>query len=231
MKKTLLSTLVLTGLGMTTLGTVIQAAEYPSATNGISDVTATITIGEGPEMPPIGPEFPDLPGIDLPTNPKAGEFGLRYVSDIEFEDIEVSTGNQSVFAKEDTNGAFPMAVVQDYRGDDTRDGWQLMVKQEGELFRGAQIKMTPSISSSNMSNIEVPTSGITLNDSAKVFANTKVESGNPSGIYSIGMGNVTGGVELIVPANSSVGEYSTQLTWNLVSGPVSSPEEKKIVEE
>ncbi|CAD5900128.1 WxL domain-containing protein [Carnobacterium maltaromaticum] len=222
MKKTLLSTIVLTGLGMTTLGSVTQAVTYPSATDGISEVNSTITIGDGggPEVPPIGPGFPELPEIELPTNPKAGEFGLRYISDIEFGDIEVSTNAQSVFATEDTNKAFPMIVVQDYRGDDIRDGWQVTIKQETELFRGAEIKMSPSVTADNMPVIAVPTSGITLNSSAQIFANTKVEAGKPAGIYSIGMGNATKGVELVVPANSSVGEYSTKLTWNLVSGPV-----------
>ena len=225
MKINLLSALVLTGLGMGGLTPIIEAADYNSATEAISDVSATIILGEngGPEIPEI-PGFPPLPEEKLPENPSNGPLSLRYISSIQFGDISISTEDQHISAKEDTNGAFPMVTVQDFRGDAERDGWQLLVKQENELLPGAQISLQPSVNGENDMEVEVPSNKIILNEVGQVFAKTKT-SANAAGIQSIPMGTVENGVELLVPKNTPVGDYTTKISWNLVNGPVAPPEE------
>ncbi|WP_317945313.1 WxL domain-containing protein [Carnobacterium maltaromaticum] len=219
--KKLLAVLSVSTIGIIALETRAQAeTEYPTATQAISEVDISIMLGDdgGPSIPPIDPEDPDLP--PLPENPTPGELSLRYVSDINFGEIVVSSKSGSTFTKKDSNGVFPMATVQDFRNSSTRDGWQLTVKQDSEILPGGQIRMRPF---TDELKIEVPSPVLTLNESNQLFANTVKEEGEPglSGIYSIGMADInSNGVELFIPANVAVGDYSTSLTWNLISGPL-----------
>lgn len=231
MKIKLLSAAILTTMGITALGTVVNAAEYPDATNGISDVNVSVEIGEdgGPTIPPIDPENP-VPPIDPDEgNPNNGPLALRYVSNLVFPSLPVSTERTAVHANQDSNDDGElfdnMVTIQDFRNDTTRDGWELTVKQDtnATFIPGSFITMTPYVHPTIAAQYAIQTpsaSGLQLNSAEQVFASTENQE-NPAGIVSIGFANPdTDGVELSVPANTPVGDYKTTLTWNLASAPL-----------
>lgn len=207
-------------------GNSVLAVDFPDATNGTSEVKATIELGEGggPTIPPIDPGEVD-PGVIDPeiTNPNEGPLALRYVSNIEFEPITVSTKSQIATSKKDTNtvNGAPVqlqAVVQDFRGNDTRDGWELKVKQSGTFVAGTELKLSPWVPEAVAEDYHTP-QRMTVNTEAQIFAQT-MSSGNPAGIIAISMAGATEDIELVIPANTPVGEYSMTLTWTLDRGPV-----------
>lgn len=207
-------------------GNSVLAVDFPDATNGISEVKATIELGKGggPTIPPIDPGEVD-PGVIDPeiTNPNDGPLALRYVSNIEFEPITVSTKSQIATSKKDTNtvNGAPIqlqAVVQDFRGNDTRDGWELKVKQSGTFVAGTELKLSPWVPEAVAEDYHTP-QRMTVNTEAQIFAQT-MSSGNPAGIIAISMAGATEDIELVIPANTPVGEYSMTLTWTLDRGPV-----------
>lgn len=226
MKIKLASTIVLTSLGMSLLGSVAQAATYPSATEGMSEVSASVILGDdgGPIIPPIDPEIPNPP-VD-PENPNTGPLSLRYVSDVIFGEIEISTESKTVYAKQDTGVGGErfdnIVTVQDFRNDNERDGWELTVMMDNEFIPGSKMKMTPFIHEATAQSLglETPNKDLILNTSEQVFART-VSTSNPAGIVSMGLANPeTEGVELLIPANTPTGDYATTITWNLVAGPL-----------
>lgn len=225
-KLVLIRNLLIISFSTIIIGKPVQAAQYPSALEGISDVDVSMVLGAGggPEIPAPGPGFPELPELPIPESPETGFLSLRYISTIDFGESFVLENNQHLFAKQDVNGAFPMVTVQDYRNETIRDGWHLTVKQEEELLNGAQIKMVPSIDPDIAKSLEIkmsPVSELILNSSNQTFATTTNEGtkANPAGIVSMPMGTSSGGVELVIPSYSAAGEYSTKLIWNLIVGP------------
>lgn len=230
MKIKLLSAAILTTMGITGLGTIVNAAEYPGATTGISDVNVSVEIGEdgGPIIPPVDPENPEPPVDPGEGNPNNGPLALRYVSDIVFPTLPASTDTTLVYANQDSNEngeSFDnMVTIQDFRNDATRDGWELSVKQDTNSFiPGSFITMTPYVHPTIAAEYAIQTpsaSGLQLNSAEQVFARTENQE-NPAGIVSIGFANPeTAGVELSVPANTPVGDYKTTITWNLASAPL-----------
>lgn len=230
MKIKLVSAAILTAMGITALGTVAHAADYPDAKTGISDVNVSVEIGEdgGPTIPPIDPENPEPPVDPGPGNPHIGELSIRYISNLVFPTLPASTETTVVYADQDRNEndeTFDnMVTIQDFRNDANRDGWELSVKQDTNSFiPGSFITMTPYVHPTIAAEYQIQTpsaSGLRLNNAEQVFARTESQE-NPSGIVSIGFANPgMDGVELSVPANTPVGDYKTTITWNLSSAPL-----------
>lgn len=68
--------------------------------------------------------------------------------------------------------------------------------------------------------VEAAEGEVILNTSPKRFAGTMVAEANPSGIVAIGMTTLDSqGVELRVPKGVGVGNHSTTIRWELVTGP------------
>ena len=150
MKIKLVSAAILTTMGITALGTVAHAADYPDAKTGISDVNVSVEIGEdgGPIIPPIDPENPEPPVDPGPGNPNNGPLSLRYISNLVFPTLSASTETTVVYANQDSNEENEMfdnmVTIQDFRNDTTRDGWELSVKQDTNSFiPGSFITKTP----------------------------------------------------------------------------------------
>ena len=226
MKINLLPAAVLTTIGLSAMGPIVQAATYPSELQGISDVNASVILGEdgGPSIPPIDPEIPPIDPEN--PNPNVGPLSIRYISDFNFGDVEVSTEGATVLAQQDVdaNGVNfdHMVTVQDFRSDMDRDGWELTVTMANGFIPGSQIKLTPFIHATNAdrAGVETPSSELVLNNSAQVFART-TSNQNPADIVSMLMANPdSDGIELFVPGNTPTGDYSTTVTWNLISGPM-----------
>lgn len=217
----------LTIMGVATLNTTVHAQQFPNATTGISEVTTSVVIGDdgGPSIPPINPEDPNPPIESENPNPNVGPLSLRYLSNLHFGEVEVSTVAKTIYAEQDkgiSGERFDnLVTVQDFRSDNERDGWELTVTMDSEFIPGSQIKMAPFIHSLTAEELalEIPTGELIINHSAQVFART-ISNDNPSGISSMGMANPeSNGVELVIPPNTPTGEYVTTLTWNLASGP------------
>lgn len=92
-RKKLVSTVLIGSIGFTTLGGYVSATEYPNPTNGISDVSAQIINGEngGPTIPAVNPINPEPPIDNSNQNGTPGALSIRYISDVNFPDIEIST--------------------------------------------------------------------------------------------------------------------------------------------
>ncbi|CAD5900130.1 BspA family leucine-rich repeat surface protein [Carnobacterium maltaromaticum] len=189
----------------------------------LEPITVNVSPMINPDIPPIDPTdsnpiFPKNP------NPAIEALSLRFVSDIDFNEINVSNSDQRIYSKPtiDRNGQeIPnMVTVQDTRTVDKRDNWNLTVKQSGELMNGAQIIMTPYSHSQNkeMFGIIISNPVLVITSDFQSFAAT--DNSENAGIFSLGMHEPEAqGVQLEVPAKAAVGQYSTTLIWNLVSAP------------
>lgn len=225
--KKLVSTVLVGSIGFTTLGGYVSAMEYPNETSGISDVSAQIIIGEngGPTIPSVNPINPEPPIDNSNQNGTLGALSIRYISDVNFPDIEISTEPVTVFAELDKgidDEEFDNLVsVQDFRNDNERDGWELTVKMSSDFITGSELTMKPFIQP--VVGLEyaliAPNNEILIGESAQVFARTQ-NNNNPSGIISMNLADPdTDGVKLSIPANTPVGNYSTTLVWNMSTGP------------
>ncbi|CAD5902636.1 exported hypothetical protein [Carnobacterium maltaromaticum] len=189
----------------------------------LEPITVNVSPLINPDIPPIDPTdsnpiFPENP------NPAIEALSLRFVSDIDFNEINVSNSDQRIYSKPtiDMNGQeIPnMVTVQDTRTVDKRDNWNLTVKQSGELMNGARIIMTPYSHSQNkeMFGIIISNPVLVITSDFQSFAAT--DNSENAGIFSLGMHETEAqGVQLEVPAKAAVGQYSTTLIWNLVSAP------------
>lgn len=227
MKMKLLSTVLIGSIGFTTIGGYVSATEFTDATNGISEVSAEIKIGEngGPTIPSVNPSNPEPPIDNSNQNGIPGELSIRYISDVNFPDIEISTEAVTVFAELDKgieDEEFDNLVsVQDFRNDDDRDGWELTVKMSSDFISGSELTMNPFIQPAIGVEyaLVAPHSEIIIGEEAQVFARTQ-DHDNPAGIISMNLADPdTDGVKLFIPANTPVGDYSTTLIWNMSTGP------------
>lgn len=205
---------------------VVQATEYEDAKKASSNVKASVILGDdgGPEVPPIDPEMPLTEIEDL--NPNHGPLSIRYVPDIIFEKVSISEDDLKVYAKKDTDLSGKkinhLVTIQDFRNENERDGWELMVALDSEFIPGSLMKMTPYIHGNVgiAAHVEVPHSELILNTDEQLFARTRSNE-NPPAILSMGLTNPRSevGIELLIPANTTTGSYSTKILWNLISGP------------
>lgn len=205
---------------------VVQATEYEDAKKAISNVKASVILGDegGPEVPPINPEMPPTEIEDL--NPNHGPLSIRYVPDITFEKVSISEDDLKVYAKKDAdlsgNINKHLITIQDFRNENERDGWELMVALDSEFIPGSLVKMTPYIHENVgiAAHVEAPHSELILNTSEQLFART-LSNDNPPAILSMGLTNPSSevGIEILIPANTATGSYSTKILWNLISGP------------
>lgn len=223
----LVSTVLVGSIGFTILGGYVSANEYPNSTNGISDVSAQIIIGEngGPAVPSVDPSNPEPPIENTNQNGIPGALSIRYISDINFPDIEISTEPVTVFAELDKgidDEEFDNLVsVQDFRNEDERNGWELTVRMSPGFISGSELTMKPFIHPAVGLEYAViaPNNEILIGESSQVFARTQ-NNNNPSGIISMNLvDSDTDGVKLSIPANTPVGNYSTTLVWNMSTGP------------
>ena len=199
--------------------TLVNATQFEGALKGESPVNAEIASPKEIVVPPIDPEGTVLPPVD-PVNTHEGDgLSLVYVSGLNFPKVDFDLNeSQTVEAISDSGKDAEgetiefdnMVTVMDLR-DERTDGWNLRASQEGELFNGAVISLTPKVYSNDM-GVEVATDFV-LNEATQNFANAD-GTGN-IGIISIGMGKV----ELHVPAKTAVGKYSTIIKWDLISEP------------
>lgn len=216
----LVATTVL-GMGATTR--MASAVEYNGATNATTDVQAEIKLPDSTEIeiPPVDPENPVPPEIE--TKPDLGDgLAINYVSDLNFGTADFNqTAGQTLVANPDSVGGveFPnMVTITDIRNEDTRNGWELTVTQDADLFSGGIIKMNPTVNQANTNGVTAATQ-LSLNNQAQRFASANNSNPGQAGTTSIGMGEVS----LEIPAGTGVGSYDSTLTWNLVDGPVAPP--------
>lgn len=209
------------GMGVTTQ--MVSAVEYNGATNAITDVQAEIKLPDSTEIeiPPVDPDNPVPPEIE--TNPDLGDgLAINYVSDLNFGTADFNqTAGQTLFANPDSVGSDEfsnMVTITDIRNEDTRNGWELTVTQDADLFSGGIIKMNPTVNQANTNGVTAVTE-LSLNNQAQRFASANNSNPGQAGTTSIGMGEVT----LEIPAGTGVGSYDSTLTWNLVDGPVAPP--------
>lgn len=175
-------------------------------------------------IPPIDPNNPNPIDPVIP-NPMIEALSLRFVSDLDFGEIPVSTSEQTVYSKPtiDRQGQeIPnMVTVQDMRPENERDNWVLTVKQTNELDQGAKLIMEPFVHKDNKDKFGmiIPNPKLTLNTNAQIFAKS-YSSIKEAGIVSLGMDHPENdGTVLELPKNTSVGKIQTMLAWSLVSGP------------
>lgn len=189
----------------------------------LEPITVNVSPVINPDIPPIDPTDSNPISPENP-NPAIEALSLRFVSDIDFNEINVSNSDQRIYSKPtiDMNGQkIPnMVTVQDTRTVDKRDNWNLTVKQSGELMNGARIIMTPYSHSQNkeMFGITISNPVLVITSDCQSFAAT--DNSKNAGIFSLGMHEPEAqGVQLEIPANAAVGQYSTTVIWNLVIAP------------
>lgn len=219
-KKISIALLATTVLGMGATTQLVSAVEYDGATNAITDIQAEIKLPDSNEIviPPVDPEDPELPP-EIETNPDLGVgLAINYVSDLNFGIADFNqTAGQTLVASPDSAGGveFPnMVTITDIRNEDTRNGWELTVTQDKELFSGGIIKMNPFVNLDNGKGVTA-VAGLELNSQGQRFASANNSNPGQAGTTSIGMGEVS----LEIPAGTGVGTYESTLTWNLVAGP------------
>ena len=203
-----------------------DSGNYHAVVEGtvLENIVVTVSPMIDLPIPPIDPNDPN-PIDPVDPNPMIEALSLRFVSDLDFGEIPVSTSGQTVYSKPtiDRQGQeIPnMVTVQDMRTENERDNWVLTVKQTDELDQGAKLIMEPSVHKDNKDKFEmvIPNPKLTLNTNAQIFAKS-YSSITEAGIVSLGMHRPENeGTVLELPKNTSVGKIQTTLAWNLVSGP------------
>ncbi|WP_317944040.1 WxL domain-containing protein [Carnobacterium maltaromaticum] len=223
MKTKIISASMVTVLGALMFSQSALATTYQDDLNATSPVTVLIEDEDSLVIPPIDPEGPPIIPID--PNPEPGALAIRYISSLDFGQVFVDGSEQMIRALPDvdTQGAefSNLVSLRDVRSSTNRDGWTLTVKQDQELLEGSTITMNPYINDLVAERLEVSAGGeIILNSDAQVFARTNTNT-NPSGSLSIGMAQPGESVALTIPEEEyEAGEYTTTLTWELISGPM-----------
>ncbi len=223
LKTKIISASMVTVLGALMFSQSALATTYQDDLNATSPVTVLIEDEDSLVIPPIDPEGPPIIPID--PNPEPGALAIRYISSLDFGQVFVDGSEQMIRALPDvdTQGAefSNLVSLRDVRSSTNRDGWTLTVKQDQELLEGSTITMNPYINDLVAERLEVSAGGeIILNSDAQVFARTNTNT-NPSGSLSIGMAQPGESVALTIPEEEyEAGEYTTTLTWELISGPM-----------
>lgn len=224
LKMKIISASMVTVIGALMFSQSALATTYQGDLNATSPVTVLIEDEDSLVIPPIDPEI-DPPIIPIDPNPDAGALAIRYISSLDFGQVHVDGSGQMISALPDvdTQGTefSNLVSLRDVRSSTNRDGWTLTVKQDQELLEGSTITMNPYINDLVAERLEVSTGGeLTLNSDAQVFARTNTNA-NPSGSLSIGMAQPGESVTLTIPEEEyEAGEYTTTLTWELISGPM-----------
>lgn len=220
-KKLSVALLATTVLGMGATTQMASAVEYNGATNATTDVKAEIKLPDSTaiEIPPVDPDGPGIPP-DIKPNPELGDgLAIMYVSDLNFgiSDFNQTEETKLVAASDSVGGVNfdNMVTITDIRSEDSRDGWELRVTQDNELFSGGSITMNPTVDSNNSNGVTVVENELALNNESQRFASADNSMAGQAGTTSIGMGEVS----LVIPAGTGVGTYNSTLTWNLVAGP------------
>lgn len=225
MKNKLIAGCMLTVVGSLMMGPTILATSYESETNALSPVTVSIEEDTNTQIPPIDPADPKGPIDPVDPNPNVGSLAINYVSGLDFGEVTIDGKAQVIESAKDHDANdrdFDNLVsIRDIRNPAQRDGWRLTVKQTSELLEGATITMNPFIAKSVADSLEVSTSSeFIINKDAQVFAKTNSNT-NPSGSLSIGMAQPNKSVTLSIPDGEyEAGNYSTSLSWELVSEPI-----------
>ncbi|WP_157456677.1 WxL domain-containing protein [Carnobacterium maltaromaticum] len=219
--KKIISTLLLTTTVLSGAGSVL-ATEYEDAYNARSNVNAEVIAGEDIVNPGPGPEEIETPG---PENPDAEIYGIKYISNLDFGQGEFSTEDQILSTQFDADlvgekggRLFSHVSIRDIRPQAEREGWNLTVQRDTDFIPGSQLTFAPAFNQNSLgfseSDLMIP-STVSVNASPAMFMST-ADANNPAGISAmVNMGDA----ELTIPANTGAGEYSTTLTWNLVTGP------------
>ncbi len=202
----------------------LDSGIYHAVIDGVhlSDIYVQVSPLINPDIPPINPE--DLNPEPENPNTNEGALGIRYVSSLNFGEIERKKKQQEIFSIPPKNihgnEYSEMVTVQDMRSENQREGWLLTVSQLDEFMDGAEIIMDPYVheSYSNELGVQVAPDFITLNQSNQVFS--WLDNGNSPGIVSLGLTQLADlGVRLRVPSGIGIGSYSTTLEWALSTGP------------
>lgn len=224
LKMKIISASMVTIIGTLLFSQSTLATTYQDDLGATSPVTVLIEDEDILIIPPIDPEV-EPPIIPVDPNPEPGALAIRYISSLDFGQVFVDGSEQMINALPDLDSEgmefSNLVSLRDVRSSTNRDGWTLTVKQDQELLEGSTITMNPYIDASVAERLEVSTGGeLTLNSDAQVFARTNTNT-NPSGSLSIGMAQPGESVTLTIPEEEyEAGEYTTTLTWELISGPM-----------
>lgn len=198
-------------------GTALAASYENDGLTAKSDVSVTLELdSELIDIPNPGPEDPEIDPENPPvTNPEIGNFGIRYVSDMNFGVHNVSTDAQEFLSTFDeaflNESQFNHLVVQNFEADN--NGWSITVEQEGAFIPGSTLTFAPGMVTDSTIMFSLPaTLDVTADNGAQDF----VSDANGLGITTLILNS--NGVKLAVPANTAVGEYNTVLVWNIVAG-------------
>lgn len=215
--KKLIST-VASGAIMLSGTSVVLAASYENEGKTVrSNVSLSLELDQelieipnpGPSDPIVNPENPPV------TNPDIGSFGISYVSDLNFGVQNISSQNEEYVSTFDeaflNDSQYNHLVVQNFEANN--ENWSITVEQEGAFIPGSTLTFSPSQSTGSTIELLFPqTLSVTADNGAQNFA-TEAKG---LGVSTILLNS--DGVQLSVPANTAVGEYSTTLVWNLVAG-------------
>ncbi|WP_317945491.1 WxL domain-containing protein [Carnobacterium maltaromaticum] len=227
MKKELIAVCCLTSIALGGAPTIFANDEH---TQKESEVRTRVVLENIPVPPAPGPIPPIIPPETLPDDV---DFGINYVSDLNFGDIDFSKTDQTIRTQwdanlrgtpedgddsEDANRIYSYLSVRDYRADSDRNTWRITVERTMAGFaQGATLTMFPTFSAegsegtARASDFTIPSS-VTIDGTATDFLTSEnVVTGH--------VGFTLGNAELVIPAYTIGGAYSTKLTWNLIAEP------------
>lgn len=227
MKKELIAVCCLASIALGGAPTIFADDEH---TQRESEVRTRVILDTIPLPPTPGPIPPITPPGTLPNDV---DFGINYVSDLNFGEIDFSTSDQTIRTQwdanlrgtpeegdesEDADRIFSYLSVRDYREDADRNTWRVTVERTTTGFaQGATLTMFPTFNqaasqgTARASDFIIPAS-VTIDETPVDFlASENVVTGHS--------GFNLGDAELVIPAYTTAGAYSTKLTWNLIAGP------------
>lgn len=149
------------------------------------------------------------------TVTELGQLRIKEISPIIFPKSKISQFDQNV--RLDPQTTRTAISIEDSRSNRNRTSWELQVKKEMPLMKESILHFFPF----NESNLfEVP-SHLKITEAFTSFAKTNEAYLNEeTAIFNFDMARLDSeGVTLMIPGNTPVGEYSTNLIWMLIEGP------------